>query len=255
MPPKITGTKAFRGPFALHLLDLLRHIRSNEQTLTLEVEFRGYEVGMVYFEGGNLVHAEFRDKIGEEAFLEMLAERDGKYKKIRELSADVISIERDAAALIAECKERLQEREKEETEPALEAEVESEAETWTPSPVPERGLQEEAWLRDWGMGTPGFRSAWIVREDGAKITGVSEYPDEEIPQAVGDILSGAKRLLDTPELEKLRITTSKSLCFIAALMEGYFVVVEIEKTSANPVLIEHRLNRLVEALNQFLKQA
>jgi hypothetical protein len=32
-------------------------------------------------------------------------------------------------------------------------------------------------------------------------------------------------------------------------------VVEIEKTSTNPLVIEHRLARLVEALNQFLKQA
>jgi predicted regulator of Ras-like GTPase activity (Roadblock/LC7/MglB family) len=254
MPPKITGTKVFHGPFALHLFDLLRQIRGTEQNLTLEVEFRGYEVGMVYFEGGRLVHAEFRDKIGEEAFLAMLAERDGKYKKIRELSADVISIERDATSLIAEYKERETE-EIEETEPVLEAEVESQTANWTPPPAPERGLQEEAWLKDWGEGTPGFRSAWIVREDGTKITGVSEFQNDEISLAVGDILSGAKRLLDTPELEKLRITTAGSLCLIAALRERYFVVVEIEKTSTNPLVIEHRLARLVEALNQFLKQA
>lgn len=266
MPPKITGTKDFRGPFALHVLDLLRQIRQTEQTVALEVEFKSYEVGMIYFDKGKLVHAEFRDKIGEEAFLEMLGERDGKYKKIKELSADVVSIERDAHALIDQSMEAKTGTPKEldlfegaaaarvtEIEAGFEYRKE---EVWSPPQTQDSGFQEEVWMKDWGKKTEGFIAACIAKPDGMNIMqtladGVGEEP--KILKKMREIVRILAEANYGPG--KLRLETFSELCYIVALAEGYFLVVILNATWSDGPRIEPRIEQLVAALNETLEQA
>lgn len=287
MAKRGAGLKRFRGPFVLHMMDLFRSIRRSRQPFALKVRFpRQDAAGTIFFEKGKLVHAEFRDKTGEEAFSEILTRRDGDYETIRGLAADVVSIERDARDLISECEARVGEKQestqpelaiteegaeepsregkkttrraKEEVKPVPKKELE--VAEWSPPQPPDRGLQEEAWMKDWGEKTPGFRSAHIVRNDGTKIMEVSaEGAEQELDiDAVDELCRSSARLIgkaDASELKGLRFETEEYLCFVSALGGGYLLVVSLDRTALPLSSIEHRLNQLVGALNDSLERA
>ena len=70
----------FEGHLAnVHLLDLLFLLWRSKNTLALEI-FRQDEEGIIYFDGGNLVHAECGDKQGEDALESMLRWQEGSFK-------------------------------------------------------------------------------------------------------------------------------------------------------------------------------
>jgi hypothetical protein len=265
MAKRGAGLKRFRGPFVLHMMDLLRSIRRSRQPFVLKVRFsREEEAGKIFFEKGKLVHAEFQDKTGEEAFSEILTGRDGNYETIRGLTADVVSIERDVEALISEFEARLVEKPQKET--AKDAREESKlvgeekVAEWSPPPPPDRGFQEEAWIKDWGKNTPGFRSALIVRQDSVKIIEVSaEGASEQIDtQAIDELCSSAARLIGSPdasELKGLRFETEEHLYYVSALGKGYFLLVSLERTGFAPPLIERRLSQLARALSDSLERS
>ncbi len=197
MAKRAAGLKRFRGPFVLHMMDLLRSIRRSRQPFALKVRFSSEDAaGKIFFEKGKLVHAEFQDKTGEEAFFEILARRDGNYETIRGLTADVVSIERDIEALISEFEARLVGKPQKESKLVGEEKVAE----WSPPPPPDRGFQEEAWIKDWGEKTPGFRSALIVRQDSVKIIEVSaEGASEQIDtQAIDELCKSSARLIGSP---------------------------------------------------------
>lgn len=95
----------FRGPFSLHLLNLMRAVRRFKQTVAVRVYVESGE-GTIYFDKGKLVHAESDGLSGEEAFMAVVLMRDGAYEKISDLCADVVSIERDIKTLLAEAKDQ-----------------------------------------------------------------------------------------------------------------------------------------------------
>jgi len=282
MAKRAAGLKRFRGPFVLHMMDLLRSIRRSRQPFALKVRFsREDAAGKIFFEKGKLVHAEFQDKTGEEAFSEILARRDGNYETIRGLTADVVSIERDVEALISEFEARLVEKPQAEPSVAEEpAELpsgkdkgtardakeesklvpEEKVAEWSPPPPPDRGFQEEAWIKDWGKKTPGFRSALIVRQDSVKIIEVSaEGASEQIDtQAIDELCKSSARLIgkaDASELKKLRFETEERLYYVSALGRGYLLLVSLERTGFALPLIERRLSQLARALSDSLERA
>lgn len=282
MAKRAAGLKRFRGPFVLHMMDLLRSIRRSRQPFALKVRFSSKDAaGKIFFEKGKLVHAEFQDKTGEEAFSEILARRDGNYETIRGLTADVVSIERDVEALISEFEARLVEKPQAEPSVAKEpAELpsgkdketakdareesklvgEEKVAEWSPPPPPDRGFQEEAWIKDWGEKTPGFRSALIVRQDSVKIIEVSaEGASEQIDtQAIDELCKSSARLIgshDASELKGLRFETEERLYYVSALGKGYFLLVSLERTEFALPLIERRLSQLARALNDSLERA
>jgi len=282
MAKRAAGLKRFRGPFVLHMMDLLRSIRRSRQPFALKVRFsREDAAGKIFFEKGKLVHAEFQDKTGEEAFSEILARRDGNYETIRGLTADVVSIERDVEALISEFEARLVEKPQAEPsvaeepaelpsgkdkETAKDAREESKlvpeekVAEWSPPPPPDRGFQEEAWIKDWGKKTPGFRSALIVRQDSVKIIEVSaEGASEQIDtQAIDELCKSSARLIGSPDasgLKGLRFETEEHLYYVSALGKGYFLLVSLERTGFALPLIERRLSQLARALNDSLERA
>lgn len=254
MAKRGAGLKRFRGPFVLHMMDLMRSIRRSRQPFALKLRFPGQDAaGKIFFEKGKLVHVEYEDKTGEEAFSEILAGRDGNYETIRGLTADVISIERNAEALISEFEARLGETEEFTQEEA--------AAEWSPPPPPDRGFQEEAWIKDWGQKTPGFRSALIVRRDNVKIIEVSaEGASEEQldTEAVEGLCSASARLSGSPEafeLKRLRFETENRLYYLSALGEGYFLLVLLDRTESALPSIERRLSQLAGALSDSLERA
>jgi hypothetical protein len=282
MAKRAAGLKRFRGPFVLHMMDLLRSIRRSRQPFALKVRFSSEDAaGKIFFEKGKLVHAEFQDKTGEEAFSEILARRDGNYETIRGLTADVVSIERDVEALISEFEARLVEKPQAEPsvaeepaelpsgkdkETAKDAREESKlvgeekVAEWSPPPPPDRGFQEEAWMKDWGEKTPGFRSALIVRQDSVKIIEVSaEGASEQIDtQAVDELCKSSARLIgshDASALKKLRFETEERLYYVSALGRGYLLLVSLERTGFALPSIERRLGQLARALSDSLERA
>lgn len=252
MAKRGAGLKRFRGPFVLHMMDLMRSIRRSRQPFALKLRFPGEDAaGKIFFEKGKLVHAEFQDKIGEEAFSEILARRDGNYETIRGFAADVISIERDAEALISEFEARFGKPEESTQEEVAE---------WSPPPPPDRGFQEEAWIKDWSQKTPGFRSALIVRQDNVKVIEVSAQGSSEQfdTQAIEELCKSSARLSGSPEaseLKRLRFETENRLYYLSALGEGYFLLVSLERTGFGLPSIERRLSQLARALSDSLERA
>jgi len=255
-----SGKKAFHGSFALHLFNLLRTIRRGKQTVALRVEFEEGKTGVIYFQKGKLVHAEVGERTGEAAFFELIESRDGEYQKLSGVHADVVSIERDAHALIDECKKRMDAEAVRPSEKpqASEDALKVSSGDWSPPPAPARGFQEEFWMQDWGSGTPGFRTARILRRDGTRVMEVradGESASEE-PPALDGLLDGAARLLGAEaDSIRLRLQSPEVLCLIAPLAEGYFLVVTLDGRTADAQPVERRFERLVTALNETLKLA
>ncbi len=263
MAKRDSGQKSFKGAFALHMLDLLGGIKSSKQTLLLRVGFASGEEGMIFFDKGKLVHAEFMLMTGEEAFAGILQGKDGTYASLRGINADVISIERDARELMDEYTEGAGEKKpftrkpKEKAPEKKDAAIEQAgAAEWSPPPPPEQGLQEESWIKDWGGHTPGFVSAQVVGTKGDVIMKIGEEGVDLT--ALGMILDAAALLTGTAkpvEVKTISAETADVVCMVSLLAEGYYLVVRLDAARVKSDAIQSHLNLLVTALNQSLARA
>lgn len=294
--------KTFRGSFALHLMDLLRTITRDNQTLALKIMFREGREGTVYFVEGRLVHAEFKGEVGEDAMMLMLPERDGQYRKLVDETADVISIEADARTLLESfkteegakfAKKESARKEPDKKEPAKKKAAKKEeadggetdtfpagtieeakiagppvvrkkpaekkksvaVRAWTPPPAPDRGFQEEEWMRDWGKNTPGFIGARIIKTDGTLVMQVAADDETESdPGALAALVDMVNRMTEGAGFRSMHLEMEAELWLIHILAEGYLLMVNADRSSlTNTQLISH-VAPLVTALNTSLEK-
>lgn len=254
----------FKGLFVKEITELLKSIKRSKLNLAVKIVFGDGRAGMVYFSKSKLVHAEFGDRLGELAFLEMLGRSGGSYEIVSDLAADVVSIERDVKDLITESGLGKDTTQPKQETGELEIEKVAGGETipeWSPPPPPPKGFQEEAWMKDWGRGTPGFLAAVVMRRDGTQIMGV--VADEEIKESLGN-LTRIKQLLDSASVftgapddkgvRTIRIETSRNLCFVSALAENFFLAVFTDVTKTDGELLKQRFQQLVDVLNTSLEK-
>ena len=257
------GMKKFHGLFALHFLNLLRTIRKSKHTLALKVQLSDKETGMIYFKKGELVHAECGEILAEDAFIKILEARDGKYSKMEEKAADVISIERDIGTILTDYnKSKSRDKEMPQlTIPGMEEETsevseEPEEKEWTPPTPPKHGIQEEAWLKDWSKGVEGFMWASIYKPDGGRVLGIG---DEDIDKGeLSEILPAAARIFAGQEKDSWKsvyLQTSTNLTALVELLEGYILVVKVSELTQGIDFLKHHLALLVEALDDTLEKA
>ena len=289
-----------------HIKTALKSMSRSRQPFAIQLKFTSGQKAIIFFTKGELVHAEFQDLIGDEAFAETLVASNGTYQIIRGLAADVVSIEQDAHQLIADCNQALIKGEEENqidatqtlkqiagrettkknaagaevdvAETVIESKDIERAEVtesaggrsvtgdagvtkvtgvtgggWTPPPPPEKGFQEELWLIDWARDTPGFHSAWIVKNDGTEVSSVGAKDRPKITTGVAQIIAGMHCIITKTGPARVKIECDANYLYISSLKEGYYLVVEIKKAEAQNT--EERLNALVAALNDFLDKA
>ncbi|MBN2379601.1 DUF4388 domain-containing protein [candidate division WOR-3 bacterium] len=250
------GMKNFHGLFALHFLNLLRSIKNSKQTLSIDVNLSDKESGAIYFNKGELVHAECNGIIGEEAFIKILESRDGKYIKRLEATADVISIERDIRDILTDynqSKSRDQEM-PHLTFPEMEEIPDFEGAEWSPPEAPKHGLQEEAWISDWGKRTTGFNWARITKPDGGRVMGVA---DENIDvEGLEELLAAVTKFFGKDEGQRyIFIQSGEDFYVVSSLLEGYLIVINVMQPEEGIEEFKEHLALLVKALNNTLTRA
>lgn len=271
MARKGAKSRVFRGEFALHLLDLVRSIRHDKETLAIGVTWGKDDEGKIYYDKGELVHAEYGLISGREAFEIIVRASDGSYELEPEVTADVVSIEQDTVSLIRAYKLReqgLPVEAKPDERPApdgipsyqltLLEPAPVTAEDWVPPPPPERGFLEQTWVKDWGEHTPGFLGAKILRLDGTVVIEVNPQAVQIDTGVLDGLLRSAARLVGEEEAEDivgLRIQVSQKMALVSPLAEGYFLVVLFDPDEVEPEVAVNRLASLVAALNESLKKS
>lgn len=110
--------KGFEGKISeFHLTDLIQMNCLGRMTTTLYIDHEG-STGIIYFEEGNIIHAECEDIEGEEAFYKILSWEGGKFTVEREKSPVKETIIKGWQSLLLEGMRRLDESEDEEIDEA-----------------------------------------------------------------------------------------------------------------------------------------
>jgi hypothetical protein len=129
------------------------------------------------------------------------------------------------------------------------------ADRWIPPETPKYGLQEEFWLVDWGKGTRGFISAYILKPDGEKIMG-SDQAEVRNTEGAADLLRAAPVFLEWGERwNSIRLESAEKMLYIVSLAEHYLLVVTLDARSVDKEASERRLQALIESLNETLRKA
>ncbi|MBD3285416.1 DUF4388 domain-containing protein [candidate division WOR-3 bacterium] len=255
------GMKKFHGLFALHFLNLFRTIRRDRQTLAIKIQISDKENGMIYFKKGELVHAECENIAGEEAFIKILEVRNGRYSIMEEKAADVISIERDIGSILTEYnKSKSRDSQMPQlTFPGMVTEEEPEADetgVWIPPKAPKHGLQEEAWIRDWGDKLDGFVWACVLKPDGGRVMGVDD--DDVDTEELAEMMPAVSRLFPSRKKTGWRAVyfeSNSDIIALVGLLEGYILAVKVAELKQGIDAFKGRLLLLVEALNETLEKA
>ncbi|NLI97983.1 hypothetical protein GX441_04905 [bacterium] len=265
----------FRGPFALHLMNLLRVIVRYKKTLALKV-YSDMKEGTVFFDKGKLVHSELSGRSGEEAFSEIVSVRDGYYEKINDLHADVVSIERDAKFLLEHYKDSSAEtkaesgdglddaaetgEEDEQSGETLKTEAPSQEPEASLQPSPnneDKGFQEELWMKDWLSKHPECKALYVVREDGAIIMHALNDDSCLRPEAaiIHALLGSAKRLSNEGDSLSLYLETKTASHFFSSLGEGFFLAAIFDSSRSEISSVKKGIQPLIQALIHSLENA
>lgn len=86
----------------MSLADLMQITCAEKARAKLTVR-RGNESGTVYFDHGDLIHAETRGHIGKAALFEMLNWPDGQFELLRGSTSPIRTLRESCAALLLEC--------------------------------------------------------------------------------------------------------------------------------------------------------
>ena len=90
------------------LADIIQVFHMQQKTTAIRVG-SDYGYGMVYMRGGRVVHATYRDLMGEEAFYQLIGWSDGDFEVETNLASPDTTIHADVESLLLEGAKRLDE--------------------------------------------------------------------------------------------------------------------------------------------------
>lgn len=292
--PEVRDKISYRGPFSLHLYNLLRTIRRSKQTVAIRVYMESGE-GTIYFDKGKLVHAESAGLSGEEAFKTIVLMRDGLYEKIPDLCADVVSIERDTKVLLDETKGAMEQGEEkkyvltlveeietdedrkvkeglglplEEGEEEIEESIENQetdsaevkkqhnaSESWQSSHVE---LAGRGFQEELWMTDWGHNTPGFIAARIVREDGVSIMRALDAREELSPVVT--KNVIDAAkqfagDLVELLMESATRLYSISHLADGYYLVLALDRAKADLATLEERLTPLIKVLKESLELA
>ncbi len=210
----------------MHIADLIQHNCQDEKSVKVLIQSSGKEA-VLFFDGGQVIHAELEGKRGEEVVYEILQWSEGSFSMEAGIQAPVKTITRSWSGLLLEGARRLDENETQTTMPQTEININME--------VDQMAQNFNEILEEMSHEINGYIGSALVGMDGMNLAFHTKgKEDEEIISAQTTLLfklvDGALSKLGLGDVED-NLTTTETSYILERFLPGknYYLRVSTDR--------------------------